>query len=174
MDEDCYILKMYPTNLFSTTPAAKLQEVLEMMEVGMISQDQGLDLLDFPDLEKFISSRTAKVDDIMATIDEIVYEGKYTPPEPFQDLQFGVEMFQSSYLKFKRRKVPEANLELLRTWIGEALEMLNPEPNQAMMEDAAAVAGEAQQQGQEQGAMMQGIQSDLEGAGVQPGRLTNL
>jgi len=151
MDKDSYIMQVHPTDLFSITPASKLQEVLELVEVGMISQEQGMHLLDFPDLAKFVSSKTAKIDDIMATIDSIVYDGDYNPPEPFQDLQLGVEMFQASYLKYKRKNVPERNLELLRTWITEALDLMNPEPTQLEEDNMEQTKSMAFTEGQEQG-----------------------
>ena len=137
-----------------------------MVETGMVTQDQGLHLLDFPDLNKYVSSKTAKVDDIMATIDAIVYDNEYQPPEPFQDLQFGIEMFQASYLKFKRKKVPEANLQMLRTWIAEALYLMNPEPNQMDMENQQLASQEAYQAGEQKGSQMQHIGDKLDEAGI--------
>lgn len=135
LDEDSYIMRLFPTSSLSQTPAGRLADVQELLQAGFISREDGLKLLDFPDLETTMSLANAAVEDIMSIIDGIVKKGVYQPPEPLQNLGYGIQKFQSAYLRAKLNKVPEERLELLRRWIEEASAMLEsaqaPAPMQA-------------------------------------------
>lgn len=126
--EDKYIMKVYPTNLLSDSPSGKWAEVKEMMEVGFLDKRQASSLLDYPDIEAVTSLDNAMIDDFRGIVEDIVDNGIYNPPEPFQDLEWMVPMMQSAYLKYKRSKLPVENLELFARWIDDAMIMLSPEP----------------------------------------------
>ena len=120
LGDDEYVMKMFPTSMLSTTPSGKLADVQELMQAGLIDQPNGLRLLDFPDLESYTSLANAAIDDIEATIEAIVDRGEYNPPEPEQNLDLGIKMMLSSYLKAKNDKVDPDYLEMMRTWMSEA------------------------------------------------------
>jgi hypothetical protein len=61
---------------------------------------------------------------------------KYLPPEPFQNLQMGVELMKKSYLKYKNKGCPDDKLDLLIRWINDALVMLSPPPEQPPMDSS--------------------------------------
>jgi hypothetical protein len=119
MEEDQYILRCYPTNAFSQEPAAKFQEVQERMQAGLLSREEGLRLLDFPDLNSVTNLQTAPIKNIEKQIEQIA-DGKYSGPEPFQNLALGIRMMQSAYLNYQAENAPDEVLELFRTWIAEA------------------------------------------------------
>ena len=50
----------------------------------------------------------------------------HNPPEPFQNLQWGVKYFQSAYLNARENGVDEDRLEMLRQWMVAADAMMNP------------------------------------------------
>ncbi len=131
LKENDYIMQMFPVSMLPHEPAGRLQFVQELMQSGMITPDFGLQLLDFPDLESYMSLKTAAVEDLMATLSNILSKGEYTPPEPEQDLVNGVKMFQSAYLRGKNDKTPTARLELVLRWMSQA---------QAMLDRAASAA----------------------------------
>jgi hypothetical protein len=120
LDEDAYVMRLFPTSSLSQTPAGRLADVQELLQAGFISKEDGLKLLDFPDLQSTMSLANAAVEDILNTIDNIIKKGEYQPPEPLQNLTYGIQKFQSAYLRAKLNKVPEERLELLRRWIEEA------------------------------------------------------
>ena len=96
-------------------------------------------LLDFPDVQAVTAIKTAGIEDIMNLIEKFVEDGEYNPPEPFQNLQLGIEMCQNSYLKYKNAGLEDDKLELFRRWIDEAVVMLQPpQPNP---EEIAAMQG---------------------------------
>ena len=133
LEDDQYQMKVWPTSALSQTPAGRLQDVQELSQAGFISKEAGLKLLDFPDLESFMSLETAAIDDIEALIEQIIDKGIYQTPEEYQNLQLGIKMLQSAYLRAKMNKVPEEKLELLRRWMDEAagkLGLLAPKAQQ--------------------------------------------
>lgn len=126
LKSDEYQMQMFPTSMLSATPAGRLQDVQELIQAGMIDKQNGQRLLDFPDLESYNSLATAPIDDIDSMLENMIDNGLYATPEPYQNLSLGISMCQNAYLKAKTDKVPEENLELLRTWIKEAQNMVQP------------------------------------------------
>ncbi len=125
IEHDQYIMQMFPTSMLPHTPAGRMQYVQELVNEGFVPREYALKLLDFPDLESYTSLANAPLDDLLNTMDELL-KGQYSPPEPYQDLQNGIKLFQAAYLKARRDKVPEARLELIRKWITNASALLAP------------------------------------------------
>lgn len=122
-EEDAYITQMFPTSMLPHEPAGRLAFVQELINSGMVPADWGLMLLDFPDTEAYASLKNAALDDLMDTMEELAM-GEYSPPEPFQDLQNGIPMMQSAYLRYRRMGLPDKQLENFRKWISHADMML--------------------------------------------------
>jgi hypothetical protein len=72
MEAEQYLLRCFPTSLLPTTPAGRLQKVQELMQAGFIDKDEGLALLDFPDLERSMNLNTASYEDIMQILERVV------------------------------------------------------------------------------------------------------
>ena len=124
LDRDEYVMKVYPTSLLPTTPAAKLQKVIEMLQAGMISQQEAKALLDYPDLESVNSMATASQELFNMIIERILDKGIYQSPEPYMNLSMGIGMMQSAYLRAKINQVPEVRLDLFRRFIEDSIGML--------------------------------------------------
>lgn len=124
LDEDKYVMQMFPTSFLPQTPQGRLQSIQELIEVGYIGPEDGFDLLDFPDLKAHTSLQTAAVQDIKRVIEVMIEDGKYVPPEPFQNLSYGLQRIQSAYLRAKNEGVPEGRLELLRRWMNQAMQLM--------------------------------------------------
>lgn len=120
MKDDEFVMEVFPISALSNHPSARFQEIEELMTAGLLSPKQGKRLLDFPDLEAVMNLENAAEDDIQAMIENMVENGKYESPEPYQDLRLGIEKCQQAYLYFRRQKAPESRLELLRQWIEDA------------------------------------------------------
>jgi hypothetical protein len=120
LDEDKYMMEVFPTSALSSTPAGRLQEVQELLQAGFISKEDGMKLLDFPDLEGYYNMTNSGVEDIDAAIERMVDDGVYETPEPYQNLTYGVKKMQQAYLLYRRQGAPDSRLELLRRWMEEA------------------------------------------------------
>lgn len=166
LEEDKYSLHLYPTSSLSKTPSGRLADVQEMLQAGFISPEEGRSLLDFPDLKGFYEMANSPLEDIKRTIHLMIDKGKYYSPEPYQDLELGIEKVQQAYLYYRTREVPEARLDLLRRWIEAAQTLLKKQADaEAQQEMQAAMAAQEQQIAAQQPVMP----TPAEGAVVEPG-----
>ena len=163
LEEDSFVMKMYPTNLLADNPSSKLQEVRELMEVGLINKRTASSLLDFPDIESAMSLQNSIVEDIRATIEDIVDEGLYNPPEPFQDLEYAIPQIQSAYLKYKRSNLDIERLELFTRWIEDAMMLLSPPAAENTGFEDAPEAEDQEVMPEDLEAVPEGMEEELEG-----------
>lgn len=124
LDEDMYLMQCFPTSALSNTPAGRLQDIQELLQAGFISKEDGMKLLDFPDLQRFYNFNNAGIEDIERAIELIIDDGNYQTPEPYQNLSLGITKFQQAYLYYRANNAPEERLELLRRWIEDAAALL--------------------------------------------------
>ena len=142
LEEDQYMMKLYPVGLLPTQPAGRLQKVQELIQAGWIDKEKALDLLDFPDLESYQSLETANLNLIEKDINEMIDSGKYIPPEPQMDLISAASMAHKYYLKGRGEELPEDKLELLLRFIDDA-ERLEAQKNPAPVAPPMEVAPQA-------------------------------
>lgn len=126
LPNDSYVMQAYPTSFLSGTPAGQLDKVSDLIGLQLVTPEEAGSLLEFPDIQSITSLKNASFNDIQCTI-EVLLDGKYVSPEPFQNLQLGITYIQSAYLKYKNKGAPEESLQLMRRWIDEAMLLLNPE-----------------------------------------------
>lgn len=133
-----YIMQVYPTSMLPKTPSGRLAYVQEMMAAQLLTPEEGLQLLEFPDTTELIETKNAYIDDIRYTADQIIEDSLYNPPEPYQRLDYGIAYMNSLYLKMKTRQLPVEKLDLLQKWINDALtlqqSMQEPPQDPMMME----------------------------------------
>lgn len=166
LNEDSYVLKVFPVSSLPQTPGGKLETVIDMIKAGLIPQDMAANLLDFPDLDKYTSLMNSALDDIEMTMEHILMTGNYVEPLPFQNLQLGLKVGTHYYLRAKVRGEKEERLELIMRWLIEAEEMLTPPP---VTEPAVAGIGPIEPQ-QQIASPMAGIP----GAGGPPGGMPEM
>jgi hypothetical protein len=126
MEMDEFSLQPWPTNYLADDPADRMKQVQDMAAAGWINQDMAIDLMDFPDLRSYLNLRNAGVETIKYIIECILEDGKYIAPEPFFNLQLGIQMMQSVYGTLIQQDAPEKKLDLIRQWINQAQDMANP------------------------------------------------
>lgn len=141
MDDDKFIMQVFPTNFLPKTPEGKLQFTQELIQSGFIDPAWGLELLDFPDLEQFFNLKTAAIDDVSEIIDRIIEDEDYTPPEPYMNLQLCLSIGQAAYLRAKTDGTSDVSKELLQRFIDESQALLAqaspPQPQAAPQQLAA-------------------------------------
>ena len=125
LDEDSFEMQSFPTSFLPNTPSGRLEKTTELVQNGFIDMDYAKELLDFPDLDNYMTIGNAAIQDIKRVIDMILSKGGYQTPEPYQNLQLGIKLMQSAYLAAKAQKAPEDRLELMRRWMADADAMMN-------------------------------------------------
>ena len=124
MSEDKFLMDIFPTSALSNTPAGRLSDVQELLQAGFITKEDGLKLLDFPDLESSMTLMNAATEDIDYMLEEMLDKGNYMTPEPYQNLEMGIKKCQQAYLKARSEGAPDERLELLRRWMEDAQALL--------------------------------------------------
>jgi hypothetical protein len=143
LDDNQYTLDLTPASSLPDSTAGRTQTVTDWLGAGLITQQEAKALLDHPDLERFKSLDLSSYEVILDTIERIVEDGEYFPPEPTDDLELAVKLVTQSYNKFRLRKVPDARLELLRQYLDDV---------RYLLEQAANEQAQAQAQGATQAA----------------------
>jgi hypothetical protein len=118
LDDDQYSMQPFPISMLPSTPAGKLATVQNLVQAGFIPQSYAVRLLEFPDLEQFTSLSTAALETTQMLIEQMLEDGKYTPPDPYLDLDLAMTVTHTTYLRSLNKKgIPAENLDLLRTFM---------------------------------------------------------
>lgn len=141
MAEDAYVLKVFPASSLPDLPSGRIKMLLSMQQLGLIKDQASVArLLDFPDLEGDFALDRAASEDIDRQIELMLDDGRFEPPEPFQDLFLALKKVQSAYLKARCDGVPEDRLELLREYMSICQNMIMAsQPQQAPLPNEAGI-----------------------------------
>lgn len=133
-EKDPYVIQCFDISSLPRDPAGRLQKITEMVQAGMIDIREGRRLLDYPDLEQVETLANASEERILKILDEIVEEGKYTPPDGFMDLELADKLSVQYYNLYAAAKLEPEKEELLRTFSVQVKafkqEMIQPPPGQ--------------------------------------------
>lgn len=114
--KDPFVIQCFNMSSLPRDPSGRLAKITEMTQAGMITIREGRRLLDYPDLEQVEKLANASEERIYQVMDSIVEDGKYTPPDPFMDLQLAGEIVVQYYNLYAACKLEEERCEMLRTF----------------------------------------------------------
>ena len=117
--EDAFVIQCYSQSSLPKDPAGRLAKITEMIQAGMISIQDGRRLLDYPDLEQMETLANAGEERIFQILDEIVEEGKYTPPDPFMPLDLAQQMTTQYINLYGQCSLEEAKMSKLRDFFSQ-------------------------------------------------------
>lgn len=176
MDEDEYVLKVWPTNMLPATPAGKMDTVERMMQAGLIDALTGMMLLDFPDVEAHQSLVFSSVKQALWIVDQIIYEGKEIEPKEWYDLNRCIKYMQMGLSNAEMEGAPEEVFDRGMNFIAQCNELMMPPPPPPMPPAAPGMPPEAMPPGgemmgmggaaQPQSGEMMGMQPQLPPQGV--------
>lgn len=128
LDEDQFSLQVYPVSKLPNDPEGRLATIQEMMQGGLITPQVGSRLLDFPDLDAEENLTNASLDYIHKILDDMIEDGKFTAPDPFDDLQTAKKLALEYYAQGKLNNLAEDRLELLRRFMSQISTLTTPPP----------------------------------------------
>lgn len=133
--QDSFVIQCFTQSSLPKDPAGRLQKVTEMIQSGMISIQEGRRLLDYPDLDQVEKLANAAEERILQILDDIIENGKYTPPDPFINLELAKQLTVQYINLYSQAKLEETKAELLRTFFNQlntiALAATPPQPPMA-------------------------------------------
>lgn len=138
--KDPFVIQCFDASSLPKEPAGRMEKVTEMAQSGMISMQEARRLLDFPDLEQVEKLANAAEEKILKILDEIIEDGKYTPPDPFMDLQLATQLVTQYYNLYTQKNLEESKAQLLRDFSTQVQGILQASmpPSPAPLEPQAA------------------------------------
>lgn len=115
--DDDFVLQAWPESILPQTPSGRYDRLNEMVQAGWISKEQAMAVLDVPDIEHVVGLETSCYELIGRHLEEMLDEGNYESPEPYQNLALTLRIVQDAYLKARSDKCPEDRLSLVRDYI---------------------------------------------------------
>jgi hypothetical protein len=109
-----FVIQCYDTSSLPRDPAGRKEYVVEMMQAGIYSPQEGRRLLGFADTEQVDKLENAGEERILQYLDEIVEHGKYTGPDSFMDLQLAEKLVVEYYNLYVPAKLSESKAQMLR------------------------------------------------------------
>lgn len=146
LDDSKYHLMCWPTNLLPQTPSAKLQRVVELMGQKLITPQQGLLLLDFPDIEAIVGDSNASLKNIEEKLNDLVRNGSSpnTMPHPYLQLDLAWRQAIDRINRLEAEGAPREQIELVIQWaedVKEFRDRLLSEQNAAAQAGATPPGG---------------------------------
>lgn len=131
LQEDQYLMKMFPTSSLPQEPAGRLQTVQEYVQAGFITPRTARRLLDFPDLESVEDLQNSPEEYLTKVLDSIVDKGEYTPPDQWDDLALAEKLALEYIAMGKQNNIDDEKLLLLIQWL-EQVRAYTQKAQQAM------------------------------------------
>lgn len=127
LDEDGYLIQVFPTSTLPTEPSARVAEVERLANNQWVDKEEARSLIALPDLDSSNDYATADRDNLERQLCDMLEHGKSVIPEPYQDLGKALTMAQQALLRAGADGAPSDNLDLVRNFI-TACEGLMPPP----------------------------------------------
>jgi hypothetical protein len=121
--QDPFVIQCFNQSSLPRDPAGRMQKVTEMIQSGMISIKEGRRLLDYPDIEQIEKLANASEERIFQILDDIVEEGKYTPPDIFMDFQLANDTVVQYYNLYSSAKLEEERAQMLRDFFQQVQDL---------------------------------------------------
>lgn len=121
MIKDPFVIQCYDVSALPKDPSGRLQKITEMMQAALITPQEGRRLLGYPDIEQEDKLATAAEERILKIMDEIVEEGKYTPPDPFMDIALANTKVVAYYNLYMACGLDADRAEMLRNFFSQVL-----------------------------------------------------
>ncbi len=114
--KDPFVIQCFTESSLPRTPSGRIEKVTEMVQSGMLTIKEGRRLMKAPDLEENEKLDNASEERIFQILDNIVEKGKYTPPDPFIDLELATILTVQYINLYLAANLEEKKADLLRTF----------------------------------------------------------
>jgi hypothetical protein len=114
LDEEEYVLKLWPTNGLASDPGARMGIVEKWSDAGWIAPDQAKRLLDMPDLDEANSLENASYNRVEQAIEDALESGEWTEPDPFMNLEQAKGQITAAINEAERNRAPQDRIQILR------------------------------------------------------------
>ena len=126
LSTDDITITVQPSSNLPATPAGRMEQVSDMIKLGLVNQDEARQLLDLPDLDKYQRLATAEMNAFEKIFERILEKGEYSEPVIYTNLELGIRLASKYYCLGISEEVDQENIDMLLQWMNEATELLQP------------------------------------------------
>lgn len=133
--KDPFVIQCFTESSLPRTPAGRIETVTEQVQAGMLTLKEGRRLMRFPDLEQNEKLDNASEERIFKVLDEIVEDGKYSPPDSFMDLSLAttltvqyINLYLAANLEQKKADMLRDFFSAIQALIAAATPPPQPQP----------------------------------------------
>jgi hypothetical protein len=129
--KDPFVIQCFNESSLPKDPAGRAQAIVERVQSGMLTVKEGSRLLGNLDSDQVAKLDNASEERIYKYLDEIVEDGKYTPPDAFMDLQLALQRVVQYYNLYVAAKLEEKRAQMLRdffTQVNALIQAATPPP----------------------------------------------
>lgn len=140
-----FVIQCYDSSSLPRDPAGRKQAVIEDMQAGLISPEEGRRLVDYPDLEQVNKLEFSTEERILKILDQIVNEGKFNPPDAYiaANLELAKKLVVQYYNLHEPAGLEESRCQMLRDWQAQLMELVPQQPMAPPMPGAPMAQAEA-------------------------------
>lgn len=128
IEDDSYIVQVYPTSSIPSSFAGKVQWVETMRDLGQVPPEDIMGMLDFPDTEAYAKRVGAARTLIERNISHMLTTGEVVTPEPYDNHPLAMRLVNEAYHEARLDEVDEERLQLLRDYMAATDALMNPPP----------------------------------------------
>lgn len=112
--KDPFVIQCFDMSSLPRDPAGRAAKITEYMQAGLYTPQEGRRLLGFADTEQEDKLQNAGEERILKILDEIIEDGKYTPPDPFMDIALAEQKVTQYYNLYSSCNPDEERSQMLR------------------------------------------------------------
>ncbi len=129
LEEDKYHLTAWPTNLFSQSPTALMQQLGDFGKAfpTLVTPELVLRLLDFPDWKAAMGDVNAAERNVKFQLDRL-QRGEMSVPDPYMALDVAFKMGVDRLNSLSADGAPDEKLDPIRQWVEDVKKLMPPPP----------------------------------------------
>jgi hypothetical protein len=139
-DFDSFVLQIVPTSSLPSDPAGRIDTIERFVANGFIDKEYAADLLQMPDLESQIAMSSAPRKFVEMSIEDMLENGEYVAPEPYDPLDFAMTCALRHYSWERMNDKDETKLKLLRRYINDCRKLIQQIQTPAVPQEPVAPA----------------------------------
>lgn len=124
MGDSPYRIDVFPVSQLSNTVAAKIDEVMAMVNAQLIDDPQDArDLMDLPDLKRHNNVTSAGRKNVQKVIDKALKKGVATPVDPYMPLPYLIRYGSLMCNLAAMQGAPDSHVQCLRDMVQQAIDL---------------------------------------------------
>ena len=132
LDDEAYEVKCYSASALPLEPAARIQELREMVADEWISKSEAKEQANIPDIDEMLALNNSPYHNILEKLERMLDSEEYSAPDGIIDLNLALQLGGKFYLMVENQGAPESGLRLIRQFLADVDAKLNANPQMGL------------------------------------------